>query len=106
VFGLGGILHVLLFGTPPNHLPGKSARVEVLSAIAERAFEPRRPGKLRPQIVTRQDCRLAHELTAICLKSLASEPEDRYPSAAALGAALDECIEKSRSAWPPWLWSW
>jgi serine/threonine protein kinase len=104
VFGLGGILHVLLFGTPPNHRPGKTSVAEVIMAIAERAFDPRRPGKLRPQIVSRRDRRLAHELAGICLKSLASEPEDRYPSAAALGAALDGCVEESRSAWPPWHW--
>ena len=37
---------------------------------------------------------MAHELTAICLKSLAREPEDRYPSAAALGEALDDWLER------------
>jgi hypothetical protein len=75
----------------------------VIGAIIDRAFDPRRPGTLRPRIGSRRDRRMAHELTAICLKSLAPEPEDRYPSAAALGEALEEWQERSRSAWPPWL---
>jgi serine/threonine-protein kinase len=106
VFGLGGILHVILFGTPPNHLPAKASVVEVIRAVADRAFDPRRPGTLRPQIGGRRDRKTAHELTAICLKALSYEPEDRYPSAAAFGAALDEWEEKSRSAWLPGLWRW
>ncbi len=106
VFGLGGILHVILFGTPPNHLPSKTSVVEVIMAIAERAFEPRRPGTLRPQISSRGDRKTAHELTSICLKALSYKPQDRYPTAAALGAALDDWQVKSRSAWlsRPWRW--
>ena len=106
VFGLGGILHVILFGTPPNHLPGKSGGLDVLRAVIGRAFDPRRPGPLRPQISSRRDRKTAHELTTICLKALAYKPEDRYPTAAALGAALDEWQEKSRSAWLSRLWRW
>jgi serine/threonine protein kinase len=104
VFRLGGILHVVLFGTPPNHLPGRTGVVEVIRAVTDRVFEPRRPGTLRPQIRSRRDRKTAHELAAICLKSLAYKPEDRYPTAAALGEALDEWQGKSRSAWLPGLW--
>jgi serine/threonine protein kinase len=106
VFGLGGILHVILFGTPPNHLPGMTGGLEVIKAVAGRRFDPRRPGTLRPLIRTRRDRTMAHGLVPICLKSLAYEPGDRYPSAAALGADLDEWQHRSRSAWPPWLWRW
>jgi hypothetical protein len=38
-------------------------------------------------------------LVGICLKALAYEPGRRYPTAAALGAALDEWLEPDRSSW-------
>lgn len=106
VFGLGGILHLILFGTPPNHLPGGASLVEVLTAIADRRFEPRRPGTLRPAIRSSQARRRIDGLVRICLRALAYDPEGRYPSAAALGADLDGWREKSRSAWLPGLWRW
>jgi len=94
VFGLGGLLHVILFGTPPNHLPGKSADA-VVRAIADRAFEPRRPGTLRPGIRSSAARSKIERLVSICLKALAYEPQDRYPSAAAFGADLDAWEETS-----------
>jgi serine/threonine-protein kinase len=99
VFGLGGILHVILFRAPPNRLPGRTRGVEVLSAIAAREFEPRRPGTLRPAIRSSEGRRKIDRLVGICLKALAYEPERRYPTAAALGAALDEWLEPDRSSW-------
>jgi serine/threonine-protein kinase len=98
VFGVGGILHVILFGAPPNHLPGRTS-VEVIMAIADRAFEPRRPGTLRPAIRSSEGRRKIDRLVGICLKALTYEPERRYPTAAALRAALDEWLEPDRSSW-------
>jgi eukaryotic-like serine/threonine-protein kinase len=97
VFGIGGILHVILFGTPPNHLGRPS--VEVIMAIAGRAFEPRRPGTLRPAIRSSEGRKKIDYLVGVCLKALAYEPERRFPTAAALGAALDEWLEPDRSSW-------
>jgi len=99
VFGLGATLHFILFGTPPNHLPGASKIGDVLKAIDERAFEPRRRGRLRPEIRGRRDRKMAHRLAAVCLKALAYEPDQRYPTAAALGDALDESLERCRGSW-------
>jgi serine/threonine-protein kinase len=98
VFGVGGILHVILFGTPPNHLLDRTSVVKVITAIADRAFEPRRPGTLRPGIRSSAARRMINRLVGICLKALAYEPERRYPTAAALGAALDEWLEPNRSS--------
>lgn len=99
VFGMGGILHVLLFGTPPNHLPGKTSVIEVIPAIAERAFEPRRPRPLRPGIWSSPARRRIDGLVGICPKGLAYEPVGRYPTAAALGDALDAWISRCRAPW-------
>jgi serine/threonine-protein kinase len=99
VLGVGGILHVILFGTPPNHLPGRANAAGLIRAVAERAFEPRRPGMLRPGIRASEGRRRIDRLVGICLKALAYEPERRYPTAAPLGAALDEWLEPDRSSW-------
>jgi serine/threonine-protein kinase len=99
VYGVGGILHVILFGTPSNHLPGRTRVVEVIRAIAERAFEHRRPGTLRPGIRSSEGRRKIDRLVDICLKALAYERERRNPTAAALGAALGEWLETDRSSW-------
>jgi serine/threonine protein kinase len=99
VFGLGGILHVILFGTPPNRLSGGKSAVEVIRAIAERSFEPRRPGTLRPGIRPSSGRRRIDGLVGICLKALAYEPEGRYPTAAALGDALDGWLARCRFPW-------
>ena len=99
VFGLGGILHVILFGTPPNHLPGGTGLAEVITAIAGRSFEPRRPGTLRPGIRSSGACKRIDGLVDICIKALAYEPEGRFPTAAALGDALDGWLAGCRVPW-------
>jgi serine/threonine protein kinase len=98
VFGLGGILHVILFGTPPNHLVGKMNAGDVLRAIAVRAFEPRCTGPMRRAIGSGRDRRTALKLVAICRKSLDYEPERRYQKAEELGEALDKWLEHDRPA--------
>jgi eukaryotic-like serine/threonine-protein kinase len=99
VFGLGGILHLILFGTPPNHRPGGTSAVEVIAAILDRRSEPRQPGTPRPVIRSSLARRSLDGLVAICLKALAYEPDRRYPTAAALAAALDGWLEPDRSSW-------
>ena len=104
VFGLGGILHVILFGTPPNRLSGGAGAVEVLRGIVERTFEPRRPGMLRPGIRSSSHRKQVDTLVAICMKALAFEPEARYPTPAKMGEAIDECEPRSRTSRTPWPW--
>jgi eukaryotic-like serine/threonine-protein kinase len=103
VFGLGGILHFILFGKPPNHLEGTPNVRDVIKAIAGRAFEPRRPGTLRPGMRTAARWRL-DGLVGICLKTLAYEPEARYRSATEMGDALDEWLDQDRRAWWEIFW--
>lgn len=99
VFGLGGILHVILFGTPPNHLPGRTGPVEAIRAIADRAVEPRRPGTLRPGIRSSEAHKRIDGLVGICLKALAYEPEGRYPTAADITDALEGWLSRCEAPW-------
>jgi serine/threonine protein kinase len=75
VYSLGGILYFLLTGQAPFR--GRTA-TEVLSQVLSAAPTPPR------QINPRADARLE----AICLRCLTKDPARRYPSAAALAAAL------------------
>ena len=104
VFGLGGILYFILFGTPPNHLEGPSNPLKVIKAITGRAFEPRRPGTIRPGITSVAARGTIDGLVAICLKALSYEPEARYQSAAKMGEAIEECEARSRSSRTRWSW--
>ena len=99
VFGLGGILHAILFGTPPIQLPERGSLVEVIRAIAERSFEPRRPGTLRAGIRSSGVGSRIDGLVGICLKALAYEPAGRYPTARDLGDALDGWLARCRAPW-------
>jgi serine/threonine protein kinase len=75
IFGLGGVLYFLLTGAPP--FPGGTAE-EALEQARRCAFD--REALNRPGIPKR--------LRTICLKALAPEPGERYPSAGALAGEL------------------
>ena len=103
VFGLGGILYIILFGTPPNHLPEGSDVNEVIRAIVERSFDSRRPGTLRPGIRSSEGSGGIDGLAGICLKALAYDLKGRYPTAASLGDALDAWLARCRAPrWAAW----
>ncbi len=74
VYGLGAVLYVLLTGERPFRGDAITAMSKVLTETPEapRSFVPDLP----------------LELEAICLKALAKDPPDRYPSAAELVADL------------------
>ena len=74
VWGLGALLFALLTNRPP--VEGET----LLQMLAELERPPRAPSALRPG--------LPPALDAICLRAMASEPEERYPSAGALADAL------------------
>jgi eukaryotic-like serine/threonine-protein kinase len=88
VYALGGLLYFLLTGQPPFSGPDA---VSVLRRVVD---EPPRPPR---QI----NADAPPELQAICLKCLEKDPARRYPSAAALAAALAEWEARQGPAAPP-----
>jgi serine/threonine protein kinase len=75
VYALGAILYECLTGQPPFR--GESV-LDTLEQV--RSGSPVPPRRLRPDVPA--------ALEAVVLRCLAKRPEDRYPSAAALAAAL------------------
>ena len=75
VYSLGVILYECLTGTRPFEAPDQLA---LLRKVAEE--EPERPGKRVPG--------LPRDVELICLKCLAKDPAERYPTAGALAADL------------------
>jgi hypothetical protein len=80
VFGLGGVLHEILTGKPPNdwqrlHGPGLNHALDPLPAHSD----------LWPQ--------LPPELCRITLKALAPNSDHRYPTIAALRADLEQFMK-------------
>jgi serine/threonine protein kinase len=83
IYALGVMLYEMLTARRPY----RGALALVLGLIA--TSQPERPSKFRPD--------LDPELEAICLKAMAREPADRYPSMRALVAAIELYLE--RSSW-------
>jgi serine/threonine protein kinase len=98
VYALGAILYFMLTGRPPTSDASTrdSTRTwKAYSGPGPRAVE--RPRRLDPNI--------PRPLEAVCLKALAPEPADRYPSAAELAADVALFLEGAAvSAFPegPW----
>lgn len=79
VYSLGIILYELLAGRPP--FTGASL-VTVLNEL--RTVEPTRLRSQRPEI--------PRDLERVCLKCLAKDPVERYPTAEALAADLERFL--------------
>jgi serine/threonine-protein kinase len=94
VYGLGGILHFILYGVAPNQGEGVH---EILQASSER----KQRGKLRPGILprgqrVRKEAKAALEaLEVICLKALEPQPQERYPSVEAMIVELGEWLSST-----------
>jgi serine/threonine-protein kinase len=91
VYGLGGVLHFILYGAPPNR--GRDP-LERMRATAERKAR----GKLRSGILARgqrvrKEASAALEaLEAVCLKALEPHPPERYPDVEAMIVELSEWL--------------
>ena len=83
IYGLGGMLYEILTGKPP--FTGSSTR-EVLRKVLE--VDPVAPRLLWPDV--------PHGLEAVCLRALAKEPLDRFPSAKEMGDAVQQWQEAER----------
>ncbi|NQT17481.1 MAG: serine/threonine protein kinase, partial [Planctomycetes bacterium] len=81
VYSLGVICYELLTAQLPFQGPIAAMIVQIARD------EPRRPSELRPSLDKR--------IEAICLKMMAKSPEDRYPTAAELAAALRHFLEET-----------
>ncbi len=94
VYGLGGVLHFILYGVAPNQGNGVHA---VLQASSERKHR----GKLRPGILprgqrVRKEAKTALEaLEIICLKALEPQQGERYPSVEAMIVELGEWLSST-----------
>jgi len=94
VYGLGGILHFVLYGTAPNQ--GRGVH-EVLQASSER----KQRGKLRPGILprgqrVRKEAKAALDaLELICLKALEPKQQERYASAEDMIVELNEWLSST-----------
>ena len=83
VYGLGAILYFALTGRPPH---AANSVTELATQIAEEpAVSPRKHNPKVPRA-----------LEAVCLRCLANQPGERYPTAQAVVEALDEILGGSR----------
>lgn len=90
VYGLGATLYHILVGRPP--FPGEDC---IITADVIRGIFPR-PRQVNPEV--------APALEAICIKAMARDPADRYPSAKALAGDVerwlaDEPVGVYRDPW-------
>ena len=80
VYALGGVLHYALTGRPPFE------RDTELATLFAHANAPRpRPSEVRPGLSPRFD--------ALIARAMAVDPEERFPSAGALGRSLTGVLE-------------
>ena len=86
IYSLGAVAYYLLTGRPP--FEGKTAASLV---VAHARDEVAPPSTHRPDLPT--------DLGQVVLRCLEKDPEDRYPDAASLDAALGACQDADK--WPP-----
>jgi tRNA A-37 threonylcarbamoyl transferase component Bud32/tetratricopeptide (TPR) repeat protein len=79
VYGLGAVLYTVLTGRPPLE---KGNWPEIQQQIQRGAFP--RPRQVKSEV--------PRPLEAVCLKAMALEPQDRFPSAQALAADVEHWL--------------
>jgi len=90
VYGLGATLYHILVGSTPFDRASEGVDADIIRGV----FPP--PRRANPEV--------APALEAICLKAMARDPADRYPSAKALAADVerwlaDEPVSVCRDPW-------
>jgi serine/threonine-protein kinase len=88
IYSLGAILYETLTGRPP--FQGKYLLETLRLVLTQEPVPPRQ-----------HDPGIPDALEAICLRCLAKEPRQRYPTAAALAGALEEVAEARAAAAGP-----
>src|SRR5581483_9657636 len=83
VFGLGAVLYYLLTGQP---LYDGATWLEVVFQAAEGSYD----------VAALERGGTPKRLAAVCRKSLSRNPQDRYPTAAKLAAALRASVRQPR----------
>ena len=86
VYGLGAILYAVLTSRPPLDLRGLNMRQSLKKVLEHEVQAPR-------EFVPELDA----SLDAICMKSLAREPDARYPNAGAFADALEAWLKGDRT---------
>jgi serine/threonine protein kinase len=86
VFGMGAVLYFLLTGRPPHQ--GRSVTETLASAREGRIVPPR---QLSPK--------LPRGLESICLKAMATAPQNRYATARGFGEALQHFLQRRQRVW-------
>jgi serine/threonine protein kinase len=89
VYSLGAILFFLLTGLPPYQGSG----VAVLTALV-------RPDQRLPD-PREHDAEIPAALAELCRRAIARSPQDRTPTAAALGAELQDWLARDQKPAPP-----
>lgn len=81
IFQLGGMLYLILTGTPPHRNPDRTKMLEGIYRGTIEAPEARAPGVPIPP-----------ELSAVALRAMAANPRDRPASAAEVVGLLDDYL--------------
>ena len=82
VYGLGAILYRILTGRPPIEVAGGDFARTIQLIREHDVISPRE-----------RDRRIPHDLNAICIQSLETNPALRYPNAGEFAADLRRCLE-------------
>ena len=82
VYGLGAILYRILTGRPPIEVAGGDFARTIELIREHDVISPRE-----------RDRRIPHDLNAICIHSLETDPALRYPNAREFAADLRSCLE-------------
>ena len=88
IYAVGALLYEMIAGEPP--FTGPTPRAIVTRSITE-----------APRSLITSRAALAPDVDGVALKALAKSPADRYPTATALAAALDQALDVTRSGARP-----